>query len=233
MVPSKTWFPQALQERAAWYQNFTTQLAILAAGLGFTPAEVADVQADNDAFQFLAQVALEVESYDKAMTAYRKLTLEGENGKTGGELPLPPTYPVTPPTVDPGLFERLVTLVERIRVAPAYTPEDGAALQIIPSKPADLIPEEIKPDPSLKAFPGNVIQADFVRGKTDGIEIQYQVDNSGTWENAGRFVKSPAMINIPENGQATARSVQVRARYVIGNTAVGQYSDTDNISTIP
>jgi hypothetical protein len=45
--------------------------------------------------------------------------------------------------------------------------------------------------------------------------------------------EAPTSINIPQSAQALPRTVQIRARYVIGNDDVGQYSDIDSISTIP
>jgi hypothetical protein len=233
MIPSKSWFPSSLADQAAWYQNFMIQLAVLADELGVDAMEVGQVEADNAAFQFLASMALQIDSYASSMRAYRKEILEGKIGKPGIELPLPPAYPPTPPTVDAGIFERLVNLVERIRVAPNFSAEDAAALKILPSKPPKPIPNEMQPNPSLQALPGNVVEVKFVRGQSDGIDVQYQLDKDGIWVDAGRFLKSPAVLTLPQNVQATARSVEVRARYVLNNSPVGQYSDTDNISTIP
>jgi hypothetical protein len=233
MVPSKAWFPQSLADRAAWYQNFATQFAIRGVDLGFTAGDVGIVTNDNAAFQFLLAIANTVDSYEKAMTAYRKTILEGDVSAPGVELPLPPTYPVTPPTTDPGLFERLDQYVKRIRVSPAYSPEDGAALGIIPSRPDPIAPNDLKPDPSLKALPGNIVEVTYVRNKTDGIDIQMLIDKAENWENAGRFKISPISLQIPQGPDNLPRSVQIRARYVINDVIVGQYSDIDAITTIP
>ncbi len=232
-IPSRTWFPGSLSERATWYQNFNTQFAIVGPGLGFTPAEVAAVSEDNDIIQWLAQVDVMVEHYDKGMNAYRREMLEGASGKPGVVLPPPPVYPTPVPTGDAGVFERLIALVERIRVAPDYTEEDGELLGIVPTKPADLNPNDLQPNPSLTALPGNVIEVAFKRGRTEGIEVDIEVDNSGSWEHAGKFFKSPGEIVIPQNTISSARSVKVRARYLLDNKAVGQYSEIDQISTIP
>jgi hypothetical protein len=233
MVPNPKYFPSSLAERAAWYQNFTTQFTIRATDLGFTPADVDVITTDNAAFQFLLAIAGTVDSYEKAMTAFRRLTLEGDIGTPGVEIPLPPTYPPTPPTVDPGLFERLDQYVKRIRVAPGYSEEDGAALGIIPSKAPEVDPNEMKPDPSLIALPGNIVEVTYVRGKTDGIDIQMLIDKATTWENVGRYKKSPVSLQIPVGTDDLPRSVQIRARYVINDVVVGQYSDIDTITTIP
>lgn len=172
-------------------------------------------------------------SYEKAMTAYRRTTLEGDISTPGVELPLPPTYPVTPPTTDPGVFERLDQYVKRIRVSPSYSEEDGAALGIIPTTAPSIAPNDLKPDPSLKALPGNIVEVTFVRGKTDGIDIQMMLDKSTTWENAGRYKMSPISLQIPPGPDNLPRSVQIRARFVINDITVGQYSDTDTVTTIP
>jgi hypothetical protein len=147
----------------------------------------------------------------------------------------PAAFGGTPPEPmpDTGVFERIDDLVKRIRTAPNYTSEVGALLGIIPSKPDPIAPELLKPEPSLISYPGNAIQVHFVRGTNNGLEVEIQVDKDGTWTNAGRFFKSPAELVIPENPQGLARSVQVRARYVKGNSIVGQYSDVDYISTTP
>lgn len=36
MIPNRRWFPGTLQERAAWFDNFDTQMQAIGAGLGFT-----------------------------------------------------------------------------------------------------------------------------------------------------------------------------------------------------
>lgn len=232
-VPSPAWFPSSLSERATWFQNFASQFAIVGPTLGFLPADVTAVNADNDAVQWLATVAVQVTNYEKAMTQYRKLMLEGEIGKPGVDLPAPPVYPAGAPTVDAGIFARLVSLVERIRVVPTYTTEDGALLGINPIPTPGVVPNELQPNPKLAALPGNVVEFTFTRGKTEGIDIEIEIDNAGSWENAGRFFKSPGQIVIPQNTLATARSVKMRARYLLDNSPVGQYSEIDVISTIP
>jgi hypothetical protein len=233
MVPSPKWFPQALGARADWYANFNTIFAVYAVALGFPVTDVDAVADDNAAFQIIATLALAVASYEKSMTAYRKQILEGDIGTPGGEIPPVPAYPVTLPIPASGLFERLDNLVKRIRLSATYTPEIGAALGIVPSVPDAVPPDDWKPDPSLRASAGNVVMVDYVRGQATGIEIQYMLDNSGDWVSAGRFTKTTANLQIPQSPGNLPRYVQVRARYLLGDTAVGQYSDIDSISTIP
>jgi hypothetical protein len=90
----------------------------------------------------------------------------------------------------------------------------------------------MKPELTPTSLPNSVLQVKFVRGNTDGVVIETSVD-SGSWSNAGRFFKSPATFAIPENPNGVPRAVQLRARYVEGDSPVGQFSPTVTIATQP
>ncbi|MGQ0541975.1 MAG: hypothetical protein ACT4O9_09020 [Blastocatellia bacterium] len=186
----------------------------LFAGLGFTAA----VNADNAAFQWLADSAVEVDSFDKGLTAYRKLITEGNNGDPAAALP-PPVFGLVPTALS-GIFERLVNLVERIRVAPNYSEEEGEQLGIVPAKSESIEPDLLQPTLKAKAMPGNIVTVEFVRGKTDGIAIEMKIDNA-------------ADIAIPPSTQNLPCAVELRARYLIGNVQSGLFSDTVNAVTTP
>ncbi|MBC7899346.1 MAG: hypothetical protein H7070_04780 [Saprospiraceae bacterium] len=89
--------------------------------------------------------------------------------------------------------------------------------------------------PKLKtvSLPGSVVQVGFVKGNTDGIVVETKIDRADAWTDAGRYFKSPVELVIPGNPQNLPRSVQVRARYVDGNTPVGQYSPVVTTATQP
>src|SRR5690606_4513340 len=106
MIPSNTWFPQSLSERAAWYQNFATQFSDLATGLGFLPADVTAVDSDNITLQALATWTVGVEAYSKAATAFRKEITQGDVGSPAPVLPDSPDFPDITIAL-PGLYERL------------------------------------------------------------------------------------------------------------------------------
>lgn len=122
--------------------------------------------------------------------------------------------------------------MKRIRVAPAYTDETGALLGIIPSKPAIHLPENSAPIIDATVAPDNAVNVTFVKGKSDGVLIQTAVDK-GDWTEQGRFVKSPAGFTVPQNEASSPRSVQIRARFLDGNNAVGGWSDIVTVKTIP
>lgn len=232
MIPSNSWFPTSLQERAAWLDNFANQFAILAVPLGFTAATATAVSDDNEAFQFCASQTVEVEAFARAFRAYRQTLTEGE---IGGR---PPAYPANPTTVPPntvgaGLFERLDELVRQIRVSSNYTPEIGALLGIVPESTVRPAPEDMQPELKVSTLPGSVVQVKFVRGYSSGIVLETKLDNSDNWTNVGIFPASPAVVVVPQNAENLPRSVQIRARYVEGNSPVGQFSPIVTTATQP
>lgn len=137
MIPSQTWFPSSLADRAAWMQNFATQFTTYEAALGFVNNEANDMNNDNDDFQSIAATTVEVDAFKKAVIEYRISLTEGS---IGDPQPIFPTEAFAAPPNDrpAGLFQRLVELVDRIRAAPAYTDEIGAAMGIIPIPPVPI-----------------------------------------------------------------------------------------------
>ena len=200
MIPSRSWFPASLQERAAWFQNFAVQFSPIAASLGFLPAVVTQVASDNDDFQFCASQTVEVEAFAKAFRAYRQTVTEGNVGEPAPAYPLNPSA-VPPAQVPTGIFERLDELVKRIRVAPAYTAEIGALLGIVPAQSNNILPEELQPVLKVTTLPGSVVQVKFTRGDTNGIFVETKIDNSETWNSVGVYPTSPAVLVIPQNPQ--------------------------------
>lgn len=231
MTPSNRWFATSLQDRAAWYQNFSFNFSGVALSLGFTAGDISSVGDDAEAMLFLADTALKVEAYASAATQYRRIITQGNIGEPKPAFPDPLVLPAAP-GVTTGIFERLDDLVKRIRVAPNYTDEIGALLGILvsPIEPGPV--DEIQPEIKALSMPGSVVRVSFVRGKSDGVLIETKIDKAN-WAETGRYFKSPADITIPENSENLPRAVQVRARFIDGNTPVGQFSPVVSTSTQP
>jgi hypothetical protein len=231
MRPDQRWFPTNRTERAAWFQNFTNNFAKVAAILGFSPAEVAAVQADNDMVQFLNTKVAAFKNYVTAVQLFQQHVTLGRNDGMTPDFPVTPSFTV-PPLTPAGIFERLERTVRRVRVAHAYSDDIGVLLGIIPSKPARLIEDEVVPSLKAAGMPTNVIEIRFTRGRMTAVDVWTKVDKSAEWTHAGIFTNSPAVIKVPDN-DGQPRAVQIRARYVLGNDPVGQYSNIVNVVTTP
>lgn len=230
--PSRSWCEAGLQERADRMNNFSTQFTIVGAGLGFLPAEIAAAQDDNTCMQGIASGAIELEAYVDAVRQYRTTVLTGDIGDPAAAFPAAPE--ITPGELVPvGIYERWNKLRDRIFAAPTFTPEIGELLGIMPFGPGGPTPEsEIKPIVKPTAKLGNVVEVKFTRASFDGIELEIKIDNDVDWSNAGRFFKSPAVLNIPA-GTGLPRAVQIRGHYLIDDAPVGSNSDTVNVVTTP
>ena len=126
-----------------------------------------------------------------------------------------------------------MSLVDQIEVADNYTTEIGALLGILPKGETPNLPENWKPVLTIQAQPEFDAKVKFVRGKSDGIAVQIQRDNEDVWTNFGSFFQSPAMLNIPPKIPNTPEVVRIRARFLVGNTPTGDFSDISEIVTQP
>jgi len=213
-------------------QNFASVFSHFALLLGFTEDDIATVNADAAALKWLAQNQMDTESFRRAAADYRLHATTGKSISNLGNFPIAPN--TTPPAkISPGIYERLDRYVRRIRLAKNYSEAIGAQLNIIPTKPAALDLAEARPKGRLSALPGNIVQVSFVRKSATGVAIDIKLDKDKDWKNMGNFAKSPASLQIERGHEDLPRYVQVRLRYLVGNNAVGVYSDIDTIATIP
>jgi hypothetical protein len=231
MIPSKRWFPTTLIDRAAWIDNFARQFAAVALSLGFSAADIASMTQDAEDFRALARATTAAEAFMAALRGFR-LSLSEE--KVGSPQPLFPTLTITPPPngVPAGIFQRLDERVQRIRTAAAYTDEIGALLNILPSKSQSIAESELVPQLKVTSMPGNIVEIRFTRGDADGLSVQMRLDKENDWTSVGWFIRSPAVIEVPD-GTGAPRSVEIRARYLIGNDPVGLNSNVVSVVTTP
>lgn len=232
MVPSNTYFPGSRQDRATWANNFSIQFTDLAVALGFTAGDATANAADCKLIEDMAAVIVQLDVYAKAVRKYEELVMQGQVGDLTPAFPDLPSYS-DPSGPDTGVFERIDRLVKLIRLSATYTDEYGVLLGIIPQSPARPDDDDVQPSLKAKTMPGSVVEVKFTRGHLDGILIETKVDNAETWTEAGRFFASPAELVIPPSSQNLPRSVQIRARYLEGNTPVGQLSPAVTAVTQP
>jgi len=234
MIPSYKWFPTNLSERAAWYENFATQFAALGANLGFTTNDINSVNNDRDVIDFLADAAVKVKAYEKAIQQYRLIITEGDTGEPNPQFPDDPAL-VLPASVATGMFERLVKLVERIRVAPNYTDEAGALLGILPSSGGSRAESEIKPHietfAAQSGYHFSIVVSE--RGAADMWEVLILKKNAADWQTAKTAVGKSVDVAITPTTPGEAERVQVRVQLKKNNQNYGQPSDMVYVTVNP
>jgi hypothetical protein len=233
MRPDQRWFPTNRVERAAWFNNFAVQFASVGLSLGFTQAEIDAVTADNAVVQFMARTVLATEAYTAAVLSFQRTLLGGKIGAATPQFPAAPVLnvPVITPT---GIFERLERLVRRIRVQPAYTPEAGALLGIIPRQAYRFAISELVP--TFKASPLNraySFEVKVTKRLFKAFFVEFQRSSSNDWEKGGFFTSSPAIVTIEPANPGVPELLRVRVRMVKNNDAVGLNSDIQIVTVIP
>ncbi|MFL6375038.1 MAG: hypothetical protein ACJ73D_10250 [Pyrinomonadaceae bacterium] len=234
MRPSIKWFPLSLTERAAWYRNFNAQIQQYGADLGLTAGEMASVQADCDMLTFLATSSMSLQAYFEAFQAFRRELCDGRAGDTTPQLPTAPAL-VAPASIEPGIFGRLTSLVPRIRTSPNFNEQMESTFGIAPTRYRPKLTHlEDNASPAIKASaePGHIIAVKFVRGASNGVDLEMRLDNEEDWQPTGKFLKSPGKIEIPHNTEHLPRRVQLRARFLNGNDPVGNWSDVVTVPTV-
>lgn len=219
----RRWFPRSLPKQAAFFANFTKAFIKIAVDLGFTEAEVENLKADNAVMQYMAQTEMNLKTFKKSFQKFREHLTQGKNVAEPVYLQYSPL--TEPPIVLPGIFDRLFRLADRITAADGYTTAIGARLGILSPTREALRPEDL--ELKLKAKPLNEAQVSigFTRGRTNGINLYFQHAGNEEWFDLGRFFYSPAIVTIPLVEADKPEQIYLRGRYLIGNEAVGSYSN--------
>jgi hypothetical protein len=90
-----------------------------------------------------------------------------------------------------------------------------------------------KPTLKIKALANSIIEIGFVKGESDGIELELQRGSDTSWTRIGKFIKTPAEDDTPTIAPNTPEVRRYRGRFLEGNKPVGQFSDIVSVVTTP
>jgi len=225
MIPSYFWFPTNFSERADWFDNFSTQFAIVAASLGLA-AKVEQVADDNAVIQFLSTARPQIAAYDDAMREYQRIITEGNIGEPIPQIPASPVFSL-PQIVPTGIYQRLVELRTQIMAADAYTDEVGTLLRIIPQKKPKPVPMTVKLKLVTHASATNYMFSAVVsnRGEADMWDLYILRKGAANWEKIGTFTGKSADVQLTPTTPGEAEQMQVRVQGRKNNQNYGQPSD--------
>jgi hypothetical protein len=233
MLPSQAWFPTSIVERAAWFKNFAANVEVLGPSLGFSPAEIEQVVADNEVVQFLAAAIYQNNAYTRALQSVQRTLTQGDIGDNTPELPTPPVFS-PPPMVPTGIFERLIKTVNRVRVAPAFNAATGAVLGVNPTKTMRTVTRDHVPkivvDP---AFGGYRFTVKVAKLRMDAFEVQVRRNSSDRFEHAATGISSPFEVALTPLNPGQPEQIYVRVRMLKGNEPVGNFSNMVQVTVNP
>ncbi len=152
--------PYPVSSRPSWLDNFVTVLEPVYANYGISDKEFNDLKADNTAFNYTVDrmnVYEEARSY--FLLARNAMWSGDEENPNLPQVPFPSQaalVEVVPPTVPPDIYNRVKSLVIRLRRHPLMTEAFAQEMGILsPDKP-ELRSEEFKPVLNAKVQKGKV-----------------------------------------------------------------------------
>jgi hypothetical protein len=228
--------PRVDTELALWLNNFSTSFAAYATALGFAEAEVNSVKADAAMLNYIVgELMPTYKSALQARTSFKNLLVSGPVSSAGVALPLPPATGPAPAVVPAGIVPRLRNLIQRIHLAPGYTPEIGLDLGIDEPEESGPSAPDSSPKPTVKARstgPG-LVQLDFSKERFDGVLIESLRDGDDGWQSLGLDTYSPYLDERPPKVAGKPETRQYRARYMLRDQPTGEWSDIVTTTFVP
>ena len=230
---ANNYLPRTDSEKEAWLKNFANKINQYAVKYNIAAAEIADIQASLLHYSFHLNYKIQYGEYIKKLNAYLKEIKDGiAAGGIPSTSPVLPTFTPAPPVAVPGIFNRIMAIVRRIKNHIGYTTADGLDLGIdVPiSKKAKPNLETIKPSISLRLMEGGQPEIVWARNGMDALEI---------WVDRGEgndFVKldvdtKPNYMDSTELPEKAALW-KYKAIYRMDDKIVGHWSDVVSITVV-
>jgi hypothetical protein len=225
-MAKKRFFPNGLEGRIFWHNNFVKTLPTYAAKYGISAAQLADLIKDKNWINYWAEQRNLNNTYVQGLTAFRNEVAFGRlpTGTTASVPPSPPAPGTPPPAVTPGVFPRCLAIANAIKVHLHYTVADGEALGLEG-------PEIVKPNlnvarPVLKAAKsGERVTIKWGKQKlpVDALEIHVK-RGAAAYTFLATDTNTPTFIDtFPQ--PAIAEEWTYKAIYIKGDARVGLWSE--------
>lgn len=224
-----SFLPAGDAERVVWMNNFNTVLPQFATALGLNSDDLQTVSDDAAYFAWMIQYQNDLRQHQQATTQYKNRL---RNDSTQSNLgPMPVFIPPTPPVEVPGgIFNRVNTLVYRIKHASGYTPAIGQALNII--QPVTVFnPNDMAPELSVRLDGGHPFLK-WKKGVFDATAVYVDRDDGNGFVFLRHTVKTSYLDTeaLPANTYSVSWSYKIRG--MMGDDEVGLFSQVIAINVI-
>ena len=217
------WYPNGMDARSAWHQNYADNLAVLQAKYNLTVAQVAQAVEDNTWMQFWVQARHSLSALSQQLTKYF-------NDIAGDDPTLDPPAVISivisggPDEPPPGIEFRTREIARQIKGHSAYSEADGELLGIVSpeSEPANL--GEMSAAFTVKSMPNFAVETKFKKNGADAMRFEFR-RKGGQWQPAGYLVASPGTFTIAPAEAGVAEQIELRGIMVRKNEDVGSFSD--------
>ena len=224
--------PKANPALVLWFNTFAASFAQNAAEFGFTPADVAAVNADAAFVQTLNNRVEILRKESQEAVAYRRLMLDAPLGTPATGVPqnAAPALPDSVPT--PGVIARVRALAARIKAHPRYSDALGKELGIVGTGTAPGANPLAKPSVSTTTAGANTVDVAFVKNGYEAVLLESQRGTETAWTPLGNVRYSPHRDARPNLAPGVPDVRRYRAIYLVKDKITGQYSDTVTITVL-
>ena len=174
--------PQGDAGRDLWLKNFANKLPQYAAKYNINAADQTDISKSSAFYSYWLNYNNQLEEYNRKLRRYKNELRDGiEQGATPSILPAFPSPGAPPATVLPGIFDRAVSIANRIKKHIAYTSADGLDMGIESPVAAPVTDfENMQPVLKLRLVGGGQVEVMWTRKNMDSVEIH--VDHGEGYE---------------------------------------------------
>ena len=221
-----TYLPRRESERVTWLNNFNAKLPGYAPTFGITAAEVAAVKLMAPLYSYIINLIGQSKTFTQDLTKFKNLLSIAAPGATLGPLPVL-TPAAAPALTQAGIFTFISGLVMRIKgTKVAYTDAIGQDLGIIGAE-TTFDESNYKTTLTGKSMPGSN-EISFTKLGVDGENIYSHPIGStdpNVWEKLAFDSSSPYNDTRPQSTAGVPENRKYRARGVINDIEIGQWSD--------
>ena len=199
-------------------------------GLAFADVEFFIKQAQN--YQYLLNVAQEINDQKEAFTTFKNAILEGD---PLAPAPTPPILPVVsgPQPFVSGLDNQAKAIIKRIKASPGYNQTIGEQLGLVETGPAPFNPNDLTAALKLTSKSGSVVEVAFSKQGQDAMRVEFQRKGETVWQLAGIFLSSPGIHAAPSVPPDEPESRSYRGILIKKNDPIGNHSPIYPVVTTP
>ena len=197
------YFPRGDGDKLNWLNNYNMKIGANGAVVGLTPAEISAIQTKIGAYLSQFNGLLQQKNALQATTAATRLA-------------------------EKNLVADVRKQVGRLKTHTGYTQPIGEDLDVIGEEEA-FDPDAFKPKLTATVFPGTV-RLEFVKGPTDGININCRLKGQAAWKFVSRDTNSPYEDHPPLAQPGVPEAREYCARAVLGDQEIGQMSDIVSVT---
>ena len=226
------YIPKTEDALVTWFNTFAAKFKQHSVTLGYTLADVANVENDAATVQSLTARIDVFQKEAKEAVQYRKDML----GKPLGTplAPVPQNPNPTPPVVNvaPGILARTRALAARIKANPQYTNSMGRDMGIVGAGDTAAPNPNAKPVLSVVTAGAGTVDVSFVKNGYQGVLLEAQRGTETVWTQVANLRYSPYRDARPNLAPGVPDVRRYRAIYLVKDKSTGQYSDTVTITVL-